>query len=191
MLLTLGATLALNAYYKAEAAQIKEEISVREEKINELENKLMVTSVQEVKEVEAESEISNLMFVDSVAYEVIDVIEITATAYCHCEKCCGKTPDHPAYGITRSGLNLLAKGADIRIVAADPRVLALGTKIYIEVPEESRDNRYVTEDYGMATVEDTGGAIKGNRIDIYFPTHQKALEWGVREVQVLVLVPVS
>ena len=58
-------------------------------------------------------------------------MEITATAYCHCEECCGKTPDDPAYGITKSGLDLLAVGADTRIVAADTRVLPLGTKIYI------------------------------------------------------------
>ena len=130
-------------------------------------------------------------FVGDVAYECIDVIDITATAYCHCEKCCGKAPDNANYGVTASGLNLLATGADTRIVAADLSLLPFGTKIYIEVPEEERDVLYVNEDYGIATVEDTGGAIKGNRIDVYFPTHQEALEWGVRHVKVHVIVPIS
>lgn len=130
-------------------------------------------------------------FVGDVAYECIEVIDITATAYCHCEKCCGKSVNSKEYGVTASGLNLLATGADTRIVAADLSLLPFGTKIYIEVPEEERDALYVTADYGIATVEDTGGAIKGNRIDVYFPTHQEALEWGVRHVKVHVIVPVS
>ena len=59
------------------------------------------------------------------------------------------------------------------------------------MPEASRYDQYVTEDYGIASVEDIGGGIKGNRIDVYFSTHQEACEWGVREVQVYVIVPVS
>ena len=133
----------------------------------------------------------NFYFDGNVAYQATKTIEVMATAYCHCKDCCGKTPDHEAYGITKSGVDLLAPGADIRVVAADPSILPLGTKIYIEVPEEQRDTLYVTADYGFASVEDTGGAIDGNRIDVYFPTHQEACEWGIRYVQVHVIVPVE
>ncbi len=59
-------------------------------------------------------------------------------------------------------------------IAADWKHYPVGTKIY--VPE-----------YGMGTVEDKGGLIKGeNIIDIFLPTRQKALEWGVQEKEIVV-----
>jgi 3D (Asp-Asp-Asp) domain-containing protein len=79
------------------------------------------------------------------------------SAYCHCSKCCGKSD-----GITATGTKVQAN----RTIAVDPKVIPLGTKVIID---------------GQAYIaEDTGGHIKGNRIDIYFPTHQEALNWGVR-----------
>lgn len=84
------------------------------------------------------------------------------TAYCACQKCCGKSPDDPRYGITATG-TVAMEG---RTIAADPRVLPYGTVVYID---------------GHAyTVEDCGGAIKNERIDIYFDSHEAALQWGVQ-----------
>lgn len=96
------------------------------------------------------------------------------TAYCACEKCCGKTPDDPWYGITATG----TRATEGRTVAVDPRVIPLGGTIYFEGP-----NGLV----GGYIAEDTGGAIKGNRIDLYFDSHEDALEWGVRELEVFVM----
>ena len=85
------------------------------------------------------------------------------TAYCSCSKCCGK-----ATGRTASGTQATAG----RTVAA-PAKFAFGTKLNIG------GNVY--------TVEDRGGAIKGNRIDIFVSSHSAALQWGVRYLPVSVV----
>lgn len=60
------------------------------------------------------------------------------------------------------------------IVAVDPSVIPLGTKLYIE-------------GYGYAVAADTGGAIKGNKVDLHFDTHAQAMAWGRRSVTVQIL----
>ena len=92
-------------------------------------------------------------------------IRVRATGYCSCVKCCGKSN-----GITASGA-VAAWGT-----IAAPKGYAFGSTFTI--PELG----------GTFTVQDRGGAIQGNRIDIWFPTHQQALAWGVRTVT---LVPVQ
>lgn len=66
------------------------------------------------------------------------------------------------------------------VVAVDPKVIPLGTKLYVE----SLDN---TSDYGFAVAGDTGGAIKGNRIDLFHNTRSEALSFGRRNVKVYIL----
>ena len=83
------------------------------------------------------------------------------TAYCVCEKCCGRWAD----GITASG-----KPAQGKLIAA-PKEISFGT--WIDVPG-----------YGMAEVLDRGGSIKGHRLDLLFPTHQEALNWGVKFLEI-------
>lgn len=79
------------------------------------------------------------------------------TAYCPCSKCCGEWAD----GITYTGTTATAD----RTVAVDPSVIPLGSTLYIN---------------GQAYIaEDIGGAIKKNRIDVFFDTHEDALEFGV------------
>lgn len=85
------------------------------------------------------------------------------TAYCACAKCCGKST-----GRTASGTRATAG----RTVAA-PKNFAFGTKIKIN------GKTYV--------VEDRGGAIKGNRIDVYMKSHSAALSWGVKYLPVEVV----
>ncbi len=101
------------------------------------------------------------------------VIAANATAYD--ASSCGKSPSHPAYGITATGAR-----AGYGIVAVDPRVIPLGSKLYIE----SADGSYV---YGSAVAADTGGAIKGNRIDLCFNTRAEAISFGRRAVKVYIL----
>ncbi|MBR5156104.1 MAG: G5 domain-containing protein [Clostridia bacterium] len=101
------------------------------------------------------------------------VITVNATAYD--ASSCGKSPSHPAYGITATGAK-----AGYGIVAVDPRVIPLGSRLYIE----SSDGSYV---YGTAVAADTGGAIKGNRIDLCFNTRAEAIRFGRRNVKVYVL----
>lgn len=93
------------------------------------------------------------------------VITVVATAYDGCYKC-----NYPYYGYP-SYIGLpLARG----IVAVDPKVIPMGTKIYVE-------------GYGNAIAADQGNAIKGNRIDLYFDTHQQALDYGMKTVKVTIL----
>jgi 3D (Asp-Asp-Asp) domain-containing protein len=87
------------------------------------------------------------------------------TAYCTCSKCCGKWAD----GITASG----TAATPGRTIAVDKNVIPLGSKVTI--------NGY---EY---TAEDTGSAIKGNRIDILFPTHQDALNFGIQYAEVAII----
>lgn len=87
------------------------------------------------------------------------------TAYCPCSKCCGKWSN----GITSIGVKAQAG----RTVAVDPRKIPYGTKVIID------GHTYIAED--------CGGAIKGNRIDIFFNTHSEALQWGRRTKQVTIL----
>lgn len=84
------------------------------------------------------------------------------TAYCSCAKCCGKTT-----GITASGTKATAG----RTIATSGQ-FAFGTKLIINGQEY--------------TVEDRGGAIQGNRIDVYMNSHSEALAWGVKYLPVQV-----
>lgn len=89
--------------------------------------------------------------------------EFKITGYCGCASCCGKTNC-----ITASGTYATAG----RTIAADTSHFPFGTKLKIG------DTVY--------TVEDRGGAIRGNRIDIFFSSHSEALQWGVRYCDVYV-----
>ena len=96
--------------------------------------------------------------------ETILIEDVRLTAYCSCEKCCGKTD-----GITATGVKATAG----KTIAVDPKAIPYGTKVEI---------------YGKTYVaEDCGGAIKGNkRIDIYCDSHRTALEFGVQYADVKV-----
>lgn len=111
--------------------------------------------------------------------EYIRTIDVKATAYCLCKKCCGKSPSNANYGVTASGLKIIP-GTGMKVVASDPSVIPLGTKVYIE-------GLYGASDYGYAVVADTGSAIKNLKIDLYMETHQMALNWGVKTVRVYIL----
>ncbi|MFJ5715265.1 LysM peptidoglycan-binding domain-containing protein [Neobacillus sp. NPDC093127] len=92
-------------------------------------------------------------------------ITVKATAYtASCEGCSGTTA---------TGVDLNAN-PDAKVIAVDPSVIPLGSKVYVE-------------GYGPAIAADTGGAIKGNRIDVFLPEKQDALNWGNKHVTVKIL----
>lgn len=90
-------------------------------------------------------------------------LKMIATAYSRSEE------EGTADGITKSG-TIVRPG----VVAVDPEVIPLGTEIFIE-------------GLGVFTAEDTGGDIKGNRLDIYFESREEAFEFGVQSVNVFIL----
>lgn len=103
------------------------------------------------------------------------VLTMTATAYDLSYESTGKKPGDKWYGITASGTK-----ARPGVVAVDPDVIPLGTKLYVE----SLDG---TPDYGFCVAEDTGGAIKGNKIDLFFSTAEEVAKFGRRKVKVYIL----
>ena len=91
--------------------------------------------------------------------------EYVVTAYCPCENCCPGTSDGITYTET-----IATEG---RTIAVDPDVISLGS--IVEVNGEN----YVAED--------TGGAIKGKHIELYFDNHEDALQWGKQLVPVYMI----
>lgn len=85
-----------------------------------------------------------------------------------------------AYDPTAGSLTAMGTRARVGAVAVDPRVVPLGSKLYIE----STDG---FPSYGYAVAEDTGGAIKGNRIDLFYNSNSQANRFGRRNVKVYVL----
>lgn len=96
-------------------------------------------------------------------------ISMKSTAYTAGVESTGKRPGDAGYGITASGMK-----AQRGVVAVDTKVIPLGTKLYIE-------------GYGYAIAGDTGGSIKGNKIDVFFDSYSDAINYGVKNVNVYVL----
>lgn len=94
--------------------------------------------------------------------------EYTLTAYCPCTRCCGKDD-----GITATG----TQATQGRTIAVDPTVIPYGTRVVLIFPDGTQHT---------FTAEDCGGAIKGNRIDVYFDSHAEALEFGVKSAMAYV-----
>ena len=95
----------------------------------------------------------------------------TITAYCICQKCCGKDESHPAYGITASG-----RPAEPYVsVAVDPLMIPLGSTVYLD---------YGDGELLQFRADDTGSSIVGAKIDICYPDHETALLHGVQTARV-------
>lgn len=90
---------------------------------------------------------------------------VTATAYtAYCNGCSG---------VTATGQDLRAN-PNQKVIAVDPSVIPLGSKVHVE-------------GYGTAVAGDTGGAIKGNKIDIFMPSKEDAINFGRKSVKITVL----
>ncbi|MDM5330085.1 LysM peptidoglycan-binding and 3D domain-containing protein [Neobacillus sp. CF12] len=92
-------------------------------------------------------------------------IIVEATAYtASCEGCSG---------ITATGINLI-ENPNQKVISVDPSVIPLGSRVYVE-------------GYGEAIAGDTGGAIKGNKIDVFIPSKQDAINFGRKQLKVTIL----
>lgn len=91
----------------------------------------------------------------------------TVTASAFTSSCSGCS------GYTATGMNLKSN-PNAKVIAVDPRVIPLGSRVWVE-------------GYGEAIAGDTGGHIKGNRIDVHVPSKSAAYQWGVRKVKVKIL----
>lgn len=96
---------------------------------------------------------------------VARTMTVEATAYtAYCTGCSGTTAN---------GTDLRAN-PNLKVIAVDPRVIPLGTKVWVE-------------GYGEAVAADTGGAIKGNKIDVFIPNKAGAYDWGRKSVTIKIL----
>lgn len=90
---------------------------------------------------------------------------VEASAYTpYCSGCSG----YSALGVN------LRSNSDVKIIAVDPNVIPLGSKVWVE-------------GYGYAVAADTGGSIRGNKIDVLMPTKQAAYSWGRKKVRIKIL----
>ncbi|MDC0429190.1 3D domain-containing protein [Phycisphaerales bacterium] len=97
-------------------------------------------------------------------------LRMRVTAYSPDHRSCGDQAD----GITASGYSVQTNGG--RLVAADRRMFKFGE--LISIPGYAAEH--------VVPVLDRGGAIKGNRIDVLYPTHERAMQWGVKHLIVTV-----
>ncbi|RSL31879.1 hypothetical protein D7Z54_17985 [Salibacterium salarium] len=99
---------------------------------------------------------------------------VTATGYTAGYESTGKTKDDPGYGITYSGVKV--RRDQVSTIAADPEHFPIGTILYIP-------------DYGYGIVADTGAAIKGKKLDLFYHSVEDVYEeWGKRDIKVHVLI---
>lgn len=119
--------------------------------------------------------------VNRLRWRLFGELEVEATAYCNCQKCCDWEFDKDGKSVYSKGrqkglpkiVGKTSSGAMAShgTVAADISIIPMGTRLKIP-------------GYGIGVVQDTGGAIKGSRLDLWFPTHEAALRWGRRKLRV-------
>jgi len=96
-------------------------------------------------------------------------LTMEATAYTLSFECTGRHPGHPLFGVTASGMM-----AQVGVVAVDTNVIPFHTRLYIE-------------GYGFAIAGDRGGAIRGDKVDLFFDTRDEVRQFGRRHIQVWIL----
>ena len=121
-----------------------------------------------LQEIESELESLKIEYEKYSAFSNLSYVgDFKLTGYCPCYSCCGKSPSSPGYGVT-------TRATEGFTIAADKR-FAFGTKLYIE-------------GLGFRTVEDRGGAIHGNRIDVYYDTHSECFSPACNTTAIVYIV---
>ena len=133
------------------------------------------TEIAIIEEVEVEDEVVDTQITPKIEPQATNLTPLdnsssntksfVITAYCPCYDCSGKWGNSTSTGVVAT------QG---RTIAVDPTIIPYGTKVEID-------------GVGVRIAEDCGGAIKGNKIDLYFDNHQDAINWGrqTREVAIL------
>jgi 3D (Asp-Asp-Asp) domain-containing protein len=131
---------------------------------------LPVSNAIEVEAPSAGQEDSNVRWFNGRPVRPIRKFAMLVTAYSPDASSCGESAD----GITASGYSVWTNG--MKLVAADTDILPFGS--LITVPGYDNDN--------IVPVLDRGGAIKGHRLDLLYPTHEQAQQWGAQRLEVTV-----
>lgn len=154
-----------------ENAKLKEQLENAQKALSEAKTQLTSkdAEIKRAKQVSYEANVTTGVSQSTVSSDQVkQTLTARATAYtAYCNGCSGIT----------------ANGTDIRtttpkVIAVDPRVIPLGTKVEVLYDGVSK---------GVYTAADTGGAIKGHKIDILVKSESEARQWGVRTVELRVL----
>ncbi|WP_053218785.1 3D domain-containing protein [Virgibacillus senegalensis] len=150
---------------KAYGFQSEKEISLSKKSLNHQNAEMTYISSQQVTGPETLEE--------AIDFEQYPSATVMATGYTAGVESTGKSPEHPQYGITYSGVKVTR---DLySTIAADLTVYPIGTILWIP-------------GYGYGVVADKGAAIQGNKIDLYYPTVEDVFtKWGKKEVDVFVV----
>ena len=136
--------------------QLKEQLAEPKEQLKEQIDKEKIVEIETDKEV------------DTQAVQPVSLGEFKITAYCSCEICCGEWANNRPNGVVYGAIGEeLKEGYSI---AVDPNVIPYRTEVIINGKTYK--------------AQDCGGAIKGNRIDLYMEDHQRALEHGVQYAEI-------
>lgn len=110
-----------------------------------------------------------------------ETCEVLTTGYCNCGICCSWQLNDKGEPVVNAGpgkgrpkkvgVTFTGTTAHPGTIAADPKLFPFGTRIYVP-------------GYGPGCVEDIGGAIRGRHLDLWFPTHEEARQWGRRRITV-------
>jgi 3D (Asp-Asp-Asp) domain-containing protein len=161
-------TLASNVEdLKGHIRKLEDDISDLEREI-EIKDALIAEQAVEIESLEKKAESYRIKAL--AIEEAKRTYNVIATAYTKDCKGCS--------GITATGLDI--RSSTPKIIAVDPKIIPLHSKVELFVDGES---------WGIYTAEDTGGAIKGHRIDILMDSKSKALDFGVKRVTVKVIPP--
>lgn len=120
--------------------------------------------------VELPGDASDIRWFDGRPIRPARTMTMLVTAYSPDERSCGKWAD----GITASGYSVWTNG--MKMVAADTSILPFGS--LVSIPGY--------DDGSVVPVLDRGGKIKGRRLDVLYPTHERALKWGAQRLEVTI-----
>lgn len=172
---------------KSEAVQTVQTLKQETDTLKEERSSIVEEKTQVENELESVRE-ENRRLQEEVSRRASREFNVTVTGYDLSVQSCGKYPGTPGYGITASGVSLAGHSLEsARAIAVDPGMIPLGSKVRIRFndPEWQHLN-------GIYTAVDTGGAINGNRIDLFFgdsgnSVSQEALRFGRRSAKAVVL----
>lgn len=138
---------------------------------------VFVTSLEQIMDsYEIVEDFENEKIEAALLERATEIQNCTVTHYCICKECCGKDPDHPAYGITASGL----RASPYVSIAVDPDVIPLGSDVLVD---------YGDGELHYYRAEDTGSAVKGDHIDVCVSSHEEAQQLGITTATVYYAAP--
>ncbi len=187
----LGAGYSHNAAQEAKISEAKARIASCEQQLQETQ---ATVQEQDAKVQSLQQDNENLRNkVEELRREVnrgnARAFAVEVTAYDLSEASCNKGMSHPDYGITASGVSLKGQTLEsARAIAVDPRMIPLGAKVKLQFDDPQWQHLN-----GIYTAVDTGGAIQGNRIDLFFGDFQssspsdEAMDFGRRTAKLTVL----